>query len=364
MFIDVEERPCQRVNCPPGYEQTYGGIDDHLYDKKYGFKCQQCLPNHVKPFHGGGKCRKCVVDPYLVDNGKRTMCIDPYTNVDIEFSQLQFNLILISGTFCLLITFSMLVVFIIRHDTPVVRSSDKILSISHLINILLCVTALLYINLVHKKTTMSKCIAMNLILSILYVVNVAFIYTKSQKLLMAFRASIHLTRKEVRLTSAVQVFIVALCLITANAISVVIINQAPIDVGFFLDKPQMLRIHYCDTGYHENVLISFITFLQMLCLIQAYRGRHLPGPMNSSMSLVYAVLMITVNFLVSFPIISFLDQVDKKFARIIVLIINFVVIIMLLYADKCYTIVFKPHKNTRAYFSKKRQEASMKNHRH
>ena len=125
----------------------------------------------------------------------------------------------------------------------------------------------------------------------------------------------------------------------------------------FLDDDQMIRVHYCNTGYHENILISFITLLQMLCLIQAYRGRHLPGPMNSAMSLLYSILIATINFLISFPITAFLDQVDKIFARLIVLIINCIIIVLLLYGYKCYLILFKPKKNTREYFAMKRIEA-------
>ena len=103
----------------------------------------------------------------------------------------------------------------------------------------------------------------------------------------------------------------------------------------------------------------FIIFLQMLCLIQAYRGRHLPGPMNHAMSLVYSILVITVNFLISFPIIAFLDQADKEFARTIVLITNCIIIVFLLYGFKCYIILFKSHKNTRQYFLQKRLEEAM-----
>ena len=247
-----------------------------------------------------------------------------------------------------------------KRDTPVVRSSDKMLSMLHLTNMILTVSSLLYLNLV-QKVTIVKCIAANLIISALYVVNVAFVYAKSQKLLTAFHSSVRLSRKEIRLTSAVQIFTVVIFLLISNVISMITFTQESAEVSTYLENVHMLRVHYCNTGYHENVLISFITFLQMLCFIQAYRGRHLPGPMNNAMSLVYSILIATVNFLISFPITAFLDQVDKEFSRLIVLIINCTIIVLLLYGHKCYIAVFRPNKNTRQYFNQKRMEAMSQN---
>ena len=208
-----------------------------------------------------------------------------------------------------------------------------------------------------QKVTVTKCVAANLVISILYVINVAFVYTKSQKLLTAFRSAVHLSRKEIRRTSAAQVFTIVIFLLISNAISIITFTQESANVVNFLDEDQMLRVHHCNTGYHENVLISFITLLQMLCLVQAYRGRHLPGPMNNAMSLVYAILIATINFLISFPITAFLDEVDKEFARLIVVITNCIFIVLLLYGQKCYLIMFRPRKNTRHYFTQKRLEA-------
>ena len=162
----MEKKQCLRLDCPPGYHQVYGLIENELYDEMYGFKCILCPDNHIKPFSGDAKCTQCDTQPYTIDNGQRTECIDPYANVGITFSHLQFYLILGSGSFSLLVTFCILVVFAIKRNTPIVRSSDKMLSMLHLTNMILTISSLLYLNLVQKMSVV-KCIATNLIVSVL-----------------------------------------------------------------------------------------------------------------------------------------------------------------------------------------------------
>ena len=240
-------------------------------------------------------------------------------------------------------------------DTPIVRSTDGTVSILHLTSIVVTISTLLFLNFIGKLTTI-KCVLSNLTLSILYVINIGFVYTKSQKLLTAFNANIRLSRSEIRQTSTVQAFTVIIFLLIANAIATITFTQEAPALNSWLDDNQMLRIHYCNTNHHTNIMISFVTLLQMFCFLQAYRGRHLPGPMNNAMSLLYAILIVTVNFLITFPIVHFLDHADRVFAHLIVLVINCTVIVSLLYGYKCYIILFRPQKNTREYFQRQRMK--------
>ena len=349
----LREVKCVPKNCQPGFTQIYSSKQTNLFDEENGFKCIQCPVNHYKPLYGNGRCITCDVEPFTLDDGKRTACMDRYTDIDIYFNDVQTYVLLASGSICLFMTLVILIILIHKHDTPTVRSSDKTLPMLHLLRILLTI----YLNLVQRSTNVVKCIIANLIISVLYVINVGFVYTKSQKLLTAFRSTVRLSRSEIRKTSAEQIFIVILFLIISNLIAMVTFTQQKPGIASWENKTKLLRIHYCNTGFHENVLISFITFLQMFCFLQAYRGRHLPGPMNNAMSLVYAILIVTVNFLITFPIVYFLDQTAREFARLIVLVINCTIIVSLLYGYKCYIMVFKPRKNTREYFNRKRMEA-------
>ena len=162
--------------------------------------------------------------PNTIDNGQRTACVDPYSDVDIKFSQLQTYIVLGTGSASFVMSLTILIVFIAKRNTRIVRSSDKTLSILHLSNIMLIISATLYLNLI-KRVTVVKCVTTNLILSVFYVINVAFVYTKSQKLLSAFQSKVLLSRKEIHMTSAVQIFTVILFLIISNSIAMVMFTQ-------------------------------------------------------------------------------------------------------------------------------------------
>ena len=125
-------------------------------------------------------------------------------------------------------------------------------------------------------------------------------------------------------------------------------------IDFRLDGKKMLRIHYCNTGFHQIILIGCIIIFQMFCFFQAFRGRHLPGPMNDVMSMVYAILIASVTFAVSFPISYFQGIEAAEFVQILVSLLNSFCFVVFLYGKKCFIILFKPHKNTKEYFDRQR----------
>ena len=100
-------------------------------------------------------------------------------------------------------------------------------------------------------------------------------------------------------------------------------------------------------------MITLIIF-QLVCLVQAFRGRNLPGPMNSAMSLLYTTLITTVAFAIGFPIGYFRETADKEFMYFTLVSFNCFVVLLFLYCKQCYFIRFKPSKNTKNYFAQKR----------
>ena len=96
-------------------------------------------------------------------------------------------------------------IFIYKRNTPIVRSSDKTLSFLHLLTLLAMIGCDLYIT-ADDDITIEKCVAQNLIPSILYTINVGFIYAKSQKLLTAYLSKVRVTRKQMQKAVGLQIF--------------------------------------------------------------------------------------------------------------------------------------------------------------
>ena len=198
-------------------------------------------------------------------------------------------------------------------------------------------------------------IGRNLIYSILYTLHVSCLYTKSQKLVMAFGSNIRLTASEVRNTNVSQIFTIVILLLITNGGLVSIYFQVIPQIVSQSDPKNMVRYLKCNTLANQNILIIFLTCCQIICSVQAYRCRTLPDVMNEAMSLFYSIIVTSVSFGVSFPISYFRQQqIDKEFLGVAVLMINCFVTIFLLYGKKCYIMIFKPQQNTRKYFNNRR----------
>ena len=341
------------LNCTPGFRQIYGKIETTAKNiqSEHRMKCVLCPVNYIKPKYGNTPCVPCS-GIQSVDNGYRTKCIDPYFNIYPSLDRNQQIVIISLSAFGVMLTITTLVIFVRYRNTPTVKVSDVVFSYLHLITICIAIlfNCLVFIaNFDHRtiEIAIAKCIN----LSVFYTANVAFVYTKSQKLIDAFCSIVQITGSEAKRTFAVQIFTVLIFLLFNNSVLYVTTIIENPEMNMILDDKNQVRYHFANTGFHLNVIIGFLVLFQMVCLVQSFRGRNLPGPMNDAMSLVYATMVTTMTLLVSFPIGYFRGIGDKDFLYCLIVASNCVVCVLFLYGKKCYVILFQSHKNTRRYFN-------------
>ena len=368
---------CPRLNCTPGYERRYSQLAIHTNiisnyykqeyetekkhetdERRYGMKCVLCPVDHVKPEYGDSPYIPCT-GLLSIDNGMRTLCIDPYTDKDLKMSNLILFITYTSGITGVCMVALVFVLFVLNRDSPTVRSSDFYLSSVHLAAIgMTYVIGIAGVMLLeYSGITTEKCVLPNVNISVFFCINVACVYTKSEKLLSAFLSNVRITAEEMHKTIVTQVLTFIILLLTTNCLLCVLyFNHAP-RVEFWLDTFKIERIHFCNTTHHQTYLILFFAFFQLVCSVQAFRGRHLPGHMNDAMSMVYSILISTATFAVSFPIRYFGGHADVQSVQLLVVFINSFCFLVFLYGPKCYVIVFKPQRNTRQYFNQQRMAA-------
>ena len=350
------------TTCPPGSFKTYGNdIPDgsSLYDIAHSRRCQLCPDGHIKVSPGDSGCVPCPTG--TVSDDLRTICIDPYTYIAHEMSTLEFVLasvfVLLGGLFS---TFGFFV-FVVKRDTPVVRSSDIGLSLLHLFA-LFSVFGLSNVLYTTTSANVSKghCIARNVVISVLYTLNVALVYTKTEKILVAFLSSVRVTSGEMKRAAAFQALAIVVFLSITNGLLLTMYKQREPGLAYKIESKDfkdskdqastMVKIVYCNTAFHTDALFVVLIGFQLVCLAQAFRGRNLPSPMNDAMSMVYAILITTLAFAVYFPISYFQSTVDKESIQLVVTLINCCVYLVFLYGRKLFVVVFRAEKNTRAYF--------------
>ena len=307
----METSHCPVLNCSPGSYRSYENIT-------YGFSwiCIPCAKNHFKPDAGNHECTLCK-GRLSIDNGNRTACIDPYTNVFLDFSSKEFFIIGSASLLGILIVTLTLVTFIIKRNTPIVTTSDFKVSILHMTihGVTLIVTPIIFF-------TNQVCITKPLVFTTLYTLNVGIVFIKSQKLLLAFLSKMRLTAEEVKRTIIGQIFTVVIFLLSVNVALFVSYYQKPIAILEFEDSEKLIREQVCNTFFYNNIVMIAIAVIQLMCAIQAFRGRNLPSVMNDGIILMYTTLMLTASFVVCFIIVPFQKPIEKEISQCVALLVN------------------------------------------
>ena len=94
--------------------------------------------------------------------------------------------------------------------------------------------------------------------------------------------------------------------------------------------------------------------LQLLCSIQAYRGRHLISVMNDGMVLMYTTFALVVCFGATFAIVRFQSVSQKEVFQFGADATNNLIISILLYGQKAVRMLVFPERITAAYFREQR----------
>ena len=353
--------------CKPGYFKTYGSDivgSSSMYDMAHSRRCELCGVGQIKKTSGDSGCVPCPSG--TVADVHHTSCIDPYTYQQHKMSTFEFVLVVLFVILGGLFTMSVFFVFIVKSTTPVVRSSDFGLSLLHLFALfsVFALSGILYtITTSDVMVLRGRCIGRNLIISVFYTLNVALVYTKTEKILAAFLSRVRVTSGEMKKAKAFQALTIIVFLSVTNGLLLTMYQQRRPGFAYnvlsssqddkdFEDQSSMVKIMYCNTAFHTDSLFVVLIAFQLVCLVQAFRGRNLPSPMNDALSMVYAILITTLAFTVYFPISYFQSTVDKEFIQLVVMLINCCVYGVLLYGRKLYVVLFRAEKNTRSYFQK------------
>ena len=338
---------CTEVSCPPGSYKTYGNVT-----MGFAWKCEPCPVNYHKSNYGNTACLPCI-GLKSVDNGKRTACVDPYEEVLLESSSERYFVIAVCGI-GLLTTLTTLIVFILKRNTPIVTLCDFKLSLGHMILILLIFIGVLFSLLIHPIMDSQFCVLKLVLVSIGYTLNVTIVFIKSQKILQAFFSKVRLTSQEIKRSIILQIFIVLMFLIFINGALSIAVVQKPIEILEIRDSLTKTRLYTCSTHSHVSLIMGLTMILQLLCSIQAYRGRHLPSVMNDGITLMYTTFALVVCFGATFAMVQFQKVSQKEVFQFGGVATNNLVISFLLYGQKAVRMLVFPERNTAAYFREQR----------
>ncbi|XP_066911755.1 taste receptor type 1 member 2-like [Clytia hemisphaerica] len=338
---------CKNITCPPGFYRTYGNTT-----MGFEWKCEPCPINYYSSTHGyETNCLPCL-GVKSVSNTERIVCIDPYDEISFEMSSERYFGIVV----CVIGIFSTLLtrfIFTLKRNTPIVKLSDYKLSLAHLV--LICVNSVgVLISLMVQPINSDFCALKLVLISVGYTLNIAIVFIKSQKLLLAFLSTVRLTSNEIKRSIGLQIFNVFMFLIFINGALLIAVAKKPIEMIVIRDDLSQTKQSICNTYSHTSLTMGLSMILQLLCCIQVYRGRHLPSVMNDGIVLMYTTLALVVCFGANFAMVYFQKSIDKELFQLNAVAVNVLIITFLLYGQKAVRMLFLPERNTAQYFQEQR----------
>ena len=346
------QRECKPIICGHGRTTAYGRLPKHQtpWKQSTGWTCQKCPLNFIKPFFGNNKsCTACK--GLNISNKHNTVCYDPFVTVHLDLKAFPVLMLLMTSIFGIIVTILLMAIFIKYRTTPVGRSLDLKMTFFHLgvMLLLFMVTP----NFLIIYPTHVSCVVRLFMVTVLYTTNVAIIMMKSQKILSAFQSQNAVTSKEIFFTEIKQASCIIIMVgVNVGIVSCSVVQRAP-SVTVSLNVKILKRFIYCDNSFYLNIMFVYFICLQLFCIIQAFRGRHLPDVYSESMTIVYGSFMTSIVFGVTFPIYYFQPQgIEKVLTHWSNLTLNAFLLLMIMYMKKAYIMLFNPHKNTKKYFQK------------
>ena len=251
-----------------------------------------------------------------------------------------------------------LIIFIKNRQTVVVRGSNFPIMILHILS-MICLFTFAPLPYTLQESSKTVCYIELLVISLLVFSPYTLIFIKCQNLLLAFNSRLRLTTKIKKNALISQIMLVLILHFVNICLFSLTIDSNPLKLElqtqiYQHDYIAVIQIH---TSLYK--LFILIILLRLMSIIQAYRGRNLPGPFNEAMPIVYSSFTIIVTYMTYFQF-QFLqrDKNIKIVARVLIITIANLLFVLIFYGSKLYYILLKTSKNTREYLQQQMFEIS------
>ena len=314
--------------------------------------CKKCPENQAKAETGQHECQKCQAEEY--PDSKQSKCIK-LTRVHWSFQKKGGNTYLIAASctsvFGAIVTVFFIITFIAKRNTPVVRSSNFLLSMvqmaTHLVLFFLPFLAL-------GEETQAKCIIRTYVSGLLYFTIISLILVKVGYLVSVF-GFIHKITKKDKIRVRFKECLVFVCtMVTYVLIIFVIESTYPLTVADEKYLSTFKVYKSCNTRPFSIADISATLIVLVLCAFQSFRGRNLPSEFTNVKYNAFAMFSYTLATIVVIPIGLSLSDPDKfiLMSWLKSNVANFL-LLTIVYFYKIKIIWFNSKENTVKVFSKK-----------
>ncbi|XP_069059370.1 vomeronasal type-2 receptor 26-like [Pleurodeles waltl] len=342
-FSKVPRSICSE-SCLPGYRKAAReGEPVCCYD------CIPCSQGEISIGRDAVHCLKCPNSEW--PNAGHTHC----TEKSIEFLSYEEPLgltLAICSSFMVVITASVLSLFVKYQDTPIVKANNRGLSHLLLISLMLCfLCSLIFIG----RPTRLTCMLRQTVFGVIFSISVSSILAKTMIVVIAFKASHPNSSARKWLGSKTPSCIIFFCSLVQVFICAVWILKSPPFPELNLKSYTEKIIFECNEGdtIFFYCMMGYMGLLATVSFIVAFLSRNLPGSFNEAKLITFSMLVF-VSVWISF-IPAYLSTRGKYMVAVEVFAIlcSSAGLLGCIFFPKCYIILLRPDMNTRLNLMKK-----------
>ena len=318
--------------------------------RKCCWECILCGIDHIKSSENQTSCTEC---PYNhISNKQHTRCITLKLN-RIGYHSTKAYVIYVLTSIGMIMTLPIIFTFIATRHTPVVRSSKLNSSLIQLsIHLLIFIIPYLFLG----RDTKTKCICRAYCISTSFVLIIALSISKINHIVSVFNLKYRLTKWEIIKLRTTQLAIVFTCLLIKICLSIALFEFKPVLMKIYKDRLKAELNEKCDIE-HYQYQVAYILILEIICGIQAFRGRKLPANYNEAKYVAFAMFTSTLITATGIPLTSSMPNInDQNLTIAIITILANMSILVILYGYKIRIIWFHSELNSVDVFQRERME--------
>eukprot|EP00794_Sanderia_malayensis_P008108 gene8108-8977_t len=313
--------------------------------------CWSCIPCGKGTVNTNGSALACHACPEnSISNSNRTSCIE-LTELFVFRGRRNhgiFIAILTISCIAIVCTLLFVCVFVRHWNTPVVKSSNRELSMLQLISVML---SLSYPFIFWLEITPSYCHLISVWFSLFTTVAVAIVLVKTYRLLMIF------TKETTGESSFLQnkyqcVFVLIFVLVEVIIMALWLWRHKMVVVETVFEEDRTF-VRHCEKHLLLLVAIdqAYIFAMSLASAFMAFKARKLPEAFREARFISFAMFVFCLAWVCAIPLVASLDIIERRQALCAVNCIANFGLLLCLYGYKVHIILFQPERNTRTFFT-------------
>ncbi|XP_069832239.1 vomeronasal type-2 receptor 26-like [Dendropsophus ebraccatus] len=295
-------------------------------------------------------CHKCSEDQWPND---LNVCVPKPIECFTYKKDTSVLIISLASVLFFIITSTILGIFILFRDTPVVRANKQTLSFILLVSIML---TFLCVFLFLGRPTHVTCMLRQTSFGIIFSVVISSILAKTIMVYMAFKAT--------KPGSSWRKFIgvkvtncVVFCSFLQMLLSIIWLSTSP---PFPEQNTQLYQdkiIFQCNEGsmLAFSILLGYMGLLAAVSFIVAFLARNLPDSFNEAKNITFSMLVVCSVWVAFIPAYMSVTGKNTVLVEIFAIISSSVGILGCIFFPKCYIILVRPDLNTKSSVGRQRK---------